>query len=90
MQKTDTREVTECRGYSLFLDVEDEELRAKNRAVVLRNMLTSRPWNGKQLPSATASEVVRYFAKVPKEDRSVLFPVFRKLLEDEGLAGVWR
>ena len=56
------------RGFALFNDIEDEELRTRNRAVVLCNMYEDNSKNGKTAPGA-AAQLLGYFSNIPEAER---------------------
>lgn len=56
------------RGFALFNDIEDEELRTRNRAVVLCNMYEDSAKNGRVAPAA-AAQVLGYYSNIPEGER---------------------
>jgi hypothetical protein len=73
----------EINGYSLFNDIEDKELRTRNRAVVLANMAEANT-KGNKISNKGAFLVLSYFDKVPKEEQQICLEVFEKTMKDRG------
>jgi hypothetical protein len=76
--------LNEYKGYSLFNDVEDKELQARNRGVVLAN-LTEGGMQGDKVKHGATSEIVGYFQEIPVEQRQAALTVMMKTLEDRGI-----
>lgn len=73
------------KGYDLFLDVEDQELKARNRAVVLWNMYESKTENGLTDPAGMA-DMMGYVRKLPEEDRKAVINKLSTFIESGGTA----
>lgn len=71
------------KGFALFNDVEDAELRNRNRAVVLTNIAVNHSKNGLVTPGA-AGLMLGYFAKVAAEDRASVQEKFIERMRQEG------
>lgn len=59
----------EYNGYDLFMDVEDAELQARNRAMVLWNMFEENSKNGRANARGLTS-MLGYIKNVPEDERA--------------------
>lgn len=75
----------EFKGFSLFNDIEDAELRNRNRGVVLANIATNHSKKGKVSPGA-AGLILGYFDKVPGEDRGSVTQYFQSFMAERGFS----
>lgn len=75
--------MNEFKGYSLFNDIEDVDLRDRNRAVVLSNMVDQNTRNNKTTPRAAAL-VIGYFKCIPEGERTKVYELFKKRLGELG------
>lgn len=73
------------KGFSLFNDVEDKELRQRNRAVVLANIAADNTKN-KLISPKGASLVLGYFGLIPEEDRLDVKVRFAEEMKHRGYA----
>lgn len=73
----------EFNGFPLFFEVEDVELRRRNQAVILTNILQDHFKNGK-ISKKGAYLHIGYFNEIPKEDRSELLKEFVKQAKERG------
>ncbi len=64
------------KGFALFNDIEDYELRTRNRAVVLGNMVEDNTREQRITPQGAAL-VLGYFAKVPSDEREDVQKLFK-------------
>lgn len=64
------------KGFDLFLDVEDKQLQARNRAVVLANIAESNV-KDQRINAKGASLILGYFNKIPMEDRNTVKDAFK-------------
>lgn len=68
-----TANKNEYYGYSLFNDVEDVDLRARNRAASLKNIMEDH-LNAEGQPTPKAAMITfGYFEKVPAEERKSVY-----------------
>lgn len=70
-------------GYSLFNEVEDKELQARNRATTMANIAE----DGKQGDVVTPSafkHLILYYQKIPLEERGNVFTLFQQVLRERG------
>lgn len=72
------------KGYSLFNDVEDFQLRAHNRGVTMANMFEEHVKGG-AVPPHKAALILEYFKTIPLTERTSAMEVFEKVLRDRGL-----
>lgn len=78
-----TNEYVEYKGFSLFFDIEDSELRSRNQAVVLANMAESNSKNRKISPNG-AGLIIGYFDRIPKEERKTVYDKFVSEMKSRG------
>lgn len=78
------------KGYALFDDIEDAELRTRNRAVVMANMYEDNPdlQNRDSTSKKGALLIFGYMDKVPEAERSSLITAFHKQMEERGYQSV--
>lgn len=82
-EKDESVEVNEYRGYSLFKDVEDVELRDRNRAQVLWNIFESNSENGNATVKGMAY-LVGYTNQIPEAERRPMITQFTLMLHQGG------
>lgn len=71
------------KGYELFNDIEDKNLRNRNRAVVLTNIAEDRTRN--RLISANgAGLILGYFKEIPDEDKNDVKERFTVEMKNRG------
>jgi hypothetical protein len=71
----------EYQGYSLFFDVEDTDLRARNRSIVMYNVYDDHSKNG--VTSAKALPIMLgYLQKIPLEERADVVARFRLMTQE--------
>lgn len=75
----------EVNGYSLFNDIDDAELRDRNRAVVMANMCEQNTRNKKVSPKGMAL-VIGYFHAIAKEQRAKVMVNFETFMGERGFA----
>lgn len=67
------------KGYELFTDVEDADLQARNRAVVLWNIFETNAKNGKASPKGVV-DMIGYTKNVPGDQRKAMLHKFSEIL----------
>lgn len=72
------------KGFELFNDVEDKELQARNRAVVMANISEDFKTKEGRISQAGALLIFGYFGSIPKEERE---PVTKKYAEEMNKRG---
>lgn len=70
-------------GFNLFNDIEDEELRTRNRAVVLANIYQDNSKDGKTTPKG-ATTILGYFASIPEGERGAVQKKFVESMAERG------
>jgi len=75
----------EYEGYSLFKDIEDEQLKARNRAMILWNIFERHSENGKATVKGMA-KLVGYTNRVPSGERMAMLDAFNLMIGGEGNA----
>ena len=71
--------MSDYNGYELFNDVEDTHLQARNRAVVVYNIIEDSRV-GPDVKAAGALEAIRYLRHVPDDERSTVISLLRIML----------
>lgn len=74
----------EFKGFSLFNDVEDADLRSNNRARVLANMAEDHTNKEKRISPKGAALILGYFNLIPKEDRNTTKDKFASEMLNRG------
>lgn len=67
------------KGFELFNDITDEELKSRNRAVVLANISEDNKTKDKRINPKGVALIMGYFSNIPKEERK---PVSLKYAEE--------
>jgi hypothetical protein len=70
-------------GFNLFNDIEDIDLRTRNRAVVLANIFQDNSKNLKMTPKG-ASVFLNYFKLIPDEEKQRVETKFRECMKERG------
>lgn len=73
------------RGFCLFNDIEDGDLRTRNRAVVLANIATDNTRNRLISPNG-AGIILGYFSNIPAEERGAVKEMFQDFMKGRGYA----
>lgn len=72
-------------NFNLFTDVEDEELKARNRAAIMSNIFEDHAnADGETLTPLGFSHLVGYFSKIPDDGKTAALEVFSVLCEKKG------
>ena len=71
------------KGYSLFNDIEDVNLRNRNRAVILSNIALDNTRN-KLISPKGASLILGYFGIIPDEERADVRDRFVQRMRESG------
>lgn len=74
---------SEVRGYSLFNDIEDSQLRNRNRYVVLSNMAEAHTKHKKITEKGTFL-ILSYYNEIPPEDRKEVYDGFKAEMKRRG------
>lgn len=73
----------EFKGFSLFNDIEDRDLRIRNRAVVLANIATNHAKKGK-ISAGAAGLILGYFGLIPADERGEVSESFKNFMFERG------
>lgn len=71
------------KGFALFNDVEDQDLRTYNRARVLSNIFEDHSKDAKITPKG-AAVFLGYFQQVPEQERAIVQQKFVSLMAERG------
>jgi len=72
------------KGYNLFQDVEDIELRSRNQAVVMSNIALDHRTAERTISAMGAALILGYFNSIPANERKNVFQKFNHRLEESG------
>lgn len=76
----------EFKGFSLFTDVADAELRTRNRAVVLSNIAEDNKLGNDRISPKGVALMLGYFAQIPQEERKQCTSEFAAEMTKRGFA----
>lgn len=79
-----TQQVNDYKGFCLFNDIEDKELQARNRAVVMANIAADNTNKEKRINAKGASLLLGYFASLPLDEREGLLERFSENMRQRG------
>lgn len=85
-----TQQANEYKGFGLFNDIEDAELRNRNRAVVLANLAEDNMSKDGRISPKGAGLVMGYFNAIPEAERANVFERFKTNLNERGFTLVPR
>ena len=77
-------QVNEYKGFSLFNDIADPELRSRNRAVVLTNLAEDYTNKERRINAKGASLIIGYFDKIPEQERAIVRDKFASTMLERG------
>lgn len=72
------------KGYNLFFDIADEELRSRNQAVVMANIALDHRAADKTINPMGAALILGYFNEIAPQFRKNVFAKFQHRLEESG------
>lgn len=75
--------MNEFKGYSLFNDIEDINLRSRNRGVILANIAEDHSKN-RRINQKGVSLIMGYYVCVPVNEREQAKEAFKKNMEERG------
>lgn len=78
--------MNEINGYSLFNEVQDAELRNRNRAVVMANIFEDYLDHDKEEPTVKikgANILLKYFEKVKDADKAEVAKLYQEIMTQE-------
>ena len=73
------------KGFSLFNDIKDKELRTRNRAVVLCNIAEDNTRN-KAITAKGSGIILGYFGLIPEDERNDVKEAFKLGMQQRGFA----
>lgn len=77
----------EFKGFSLFNDIEDIDLRTRNRSVVMANMAEDHiDRKTKRVSPKGAALILNYFSLIPTEERNAAKESFAQDMTSRGFA----
>lgn len=79
--------IDEIKGFPLFFDIEDQELRNRNQAVILCNMFEDGSKDGKVQPKTMLS-MIQYFRQIPEAERQIVYTKFSEGMRARGFGGL--
>lgn len=74
------------KGFELFNDITDEELKSRNRAVVLTNISDDNKTKDKRINPKGIALVLGYFSAIPKEERKAVATKYAEEMRKRGFA----
>lgn len=74
----------EFKGYSLFNDIEDVELRSRNRAVTLCNIAEAHTNKEKRITHGGAALMIRYTEQIPEQERKDVVIKMQHFMKERG------
>jgi hypothetical protein len=74
------------KGFSLFNDVEDTALRARNRAIVLANISEDHRTKESRINVKGVALIMGYFGNIPKEERKEVSSLYVEEMNKRGFA----
>lgn len=78
------QKINEYKGFSLFNEIKDSELRTRNRAVVLANITEDNLTPNKRLTPKGAVLVLGYFTAIPEEEKGATQVRYQQELQARG------
>lgn len=70
--------------YSVFEEVKDEVLRARNRGVVMANIYEDNLLNGDKVSLSGTKAIMSYFQRIPKDERLKARQAFADCMIERG------
>lgn len=83
-QTNDTTTNENYKGFSLFNDIEDIDLRIRNRAVVMSNIAEANTNKDRNIRPAGVGLILGYFNSVPKEEKKATIEKFVSTMKERG------
>jgi len=78
-------QVSNFKGFELFMDIEDDALRTRNRAVVLANMAEDHT-KDRRINAKGAGLILGYFQAIPAAERNTVRVAFADNMKQRGFA----
>ena len=77
--------VKSLNGYSLFNDVEDETLKARNRGVTIANIIEDNLTEDGLVDGVGMQYVLQYWMQIAKEERAEVYEILQKEVQERKL-----
>lgn len=74
----------EFKGYSLFNDIDDADLRSRNRAVTLCNIAEAHTNKEKRISPGGAALMIRYTEQIPDQERKSVLEKMVGFMKERG------
>lgn len=74
----------EYKGFSLFNEIQDKELRTRNRAVILANITEDNLTPNKRVTPKGAVLVLGYFTCIPDEEKADTEKAYARAMQERG------
>lgn len=86
MPSSEETKIRLYKGYSLFDDIEDFTLKARNRGVVMANILEEHYGKSfKKVSPGGLALILGYFTEVPALERKATKEAFEQILKERGI-----
>lgn len=72
------------KGYALFFEISEEELRSRNQAVVMANIALDHRTAAKTISAQGAGLIMGYFNEIAPQFRNKVYEKFQQRLMEEG------
>ena len=76
------KNLSEFKGFSLFDDINDKQLRSRNRAVLLANITEDNLTPNKRLTEKGTVLVLGYFTAIPEDERADVQVAYEQVLRE--------
>lgn len=83
-EQTNATTTNEYKGFSLFNDIEDYDLRIRNRAVVMANIAETHTNKDRNIRPAGVGLIIGYFNSVAKEEKKATIEKFVATMKERG------
>jgi hypothetical protein len=77
-------QVNEFKGFNLFNDIVDENLRAHNRGAVMSNIIEMYKGDKNIISGKGTAILIGYFDKIPMSERQPVLDKFNMIMEKNG------
>lgn len=74
------------KGFPLFEEIQDTALRARNRAVIMANIVEDNLTKGKRVTPNGAALLLGYFESIPQDERQTSYLIFEQQLKERGFS----
>lgn len=77
--------VNKVRGYSLFNEVKDENLQARNRAMAMTNIMEDNLYDDGRVTQGGMQYSIEYYEQIPEDARALLYANLQTELKSRGM-----